>query len=272
MKNLFYILVFGAFSCGIILQAAPKVEITQSGIKMVLIKGGDFKMGEATAKKNANTVHDVKVSDFYMDIHEVTQKDYMKLMDLNPSKFLGDKHPVERIRWTDAARYCNARSKLENLRPCYDTKTWKCDFSANGYRLPTEAEWEYACRGGTKGKHFFNGGNAKLDRYVWFRDNSREKTHPVATKQANPYGLYDIIGNVAEWCNDNYDKDYYKVSLVDNPKGPEKGKKKVLRGGSWRSRGKYCNVYKRSSDDPNTADICQGYDYYGFRCVKKGEK
>jgi formylglycine-generating enzyme required for sulfatase activity len=270
MGNLFYILVFGLLTCAeVTLQAAPQIETTPSGIKMVLIKGGAFKMGSAMAPQDANTVHDVNVSDFYMDIHEVTQEDYTKLMDLNPSRFIGDKYPVERIRWTDAARYCNARSQKEGLKPCYDTKSWKCDFSANGYRLPTEAEWEYACRGGTKGEYFFGGGIAKLDLYVWYRDNSREKTHPVATKLANPYGLYDIIGNVAEWCNDYYDNNYYKVSLVDNPKGPEKSNKKVLRGGSWRSRSKYCNVYKRSYDDPATADICQGYDNYGFRCVKK---
>jgi formylglycine-generating enzyme required for sulfatase activity len=273
MNHKFKLLTFALFLCGgIILQATPKIETTPSGIKMVLIKGGTFKMGSLEAKKNANTVHDVKISDFYMDIHEVTQKDYVKLMSLNPSKFSGDKRPVERIRWIDAARYCNARSKKESLKPCYNNKTWNCDFTANGYRLPTEAEWEYACRGGLQGKHFFKGGIANLQRYAWFRDNSREKTHPVATKQANPYGLYDMLGNVAEWCNDNYDKNYYKISPADNPKGPQNAKKKVLRGRSWRSRGKYCLVYKRSSDDPATADICQGYDYYGFRCVKNAVK
>jgi formylglycine-generating enzyme required for sulfatase activity len=251
------------------LYAVDKESISPGGVRMVLIKGGSFLMGDKAAKKNANTVHKVKVSDFYMDIYEVTQEEYTRLMKFNPSKFSGKKRPVERVRWTDAARFCNARSKAEGLKPCYDTKTWECDFTANGYRLPTEAEWEYACRGGAKGKHFFNGGDAKLAQFAWFRDNSREKTHPVGSKKANPYGLYDILGNVAEWCNDFYDKDYYKSSPQVNPLGPEKAKKRVLRGGAWRSRGKYLTVYHRSSDDPNTADICQGYDFYGFRCVKK---
>ena len=253
---------------GFILEATSTEVNTSSGIKMVLIKGGAFKMGSPKGEQDANTVHEVKISDFYMDTNEVTQKDYAKLMTLNPSKFSGDDRPVERLRWIDAVNYCNVRSEKEGLKPCYDAKNWECDFTANGYRLPTEAEWEYACRAGVQEDYFFSGGVAQLQHYAWFRDNSSEKTHPVAKKQPNKNGLYDMLGNVSEWCNDNYDKDYYKASPVDNPKGPENAKKKVLRGGSWRSRGKYCLVYRRSADDPATADICQGYDYYGFRCVK----
>ena len=270
MKQPFIILTLtGIFLGSSTLLATPAEKITPSGIKMVLIKGGTFKMGSLDAKMNANTVHEVKVDDFYMDIYEVTQKNYKSLIGMNPAKFLGENNPIERVRWMDAARFCNARSKKEGLKLCYDTKTWNCDFSANGYRLPTEAEWEYACRGGTKGSHFFKGGLGKLQNYAWFRENSQEKTHPVGTKQVNPYGLYDILGNVAEWCNDYYAKDYYKISPVNNPKGPATSNKRVLRGRSWSSRGKYCTSYKRSSDAPGTPDICRGYDFYGFRCVKK---
>lgn len=265
MKKPLIILIFGIIIC-------LQVTITASDTKMVLIKGGTFKMGSAKGKGDAITVHDVKINDFYMDVHEVTQKNYKALMNLNPSKFFGEDRPVERVRWMDAAYYCNARSEKDGLKPCYNTETWECDFTANGYRLPTEAEWEYACRGGTTGDYFFKDGTAKLQNYAWFRENSREKTHPVATKQPNPYGLFDILGNVAEWCNDNYGEDYYSVSPKDNPKGPEVGKKKVLRGGSWQSRSKYCTVYQRFSDAPATPDICQGYDHYGFRCVRKVEE
>jgi len=250
------------------LLAVPKVIISKSGIKMVLLAGGTFSMGSDKGRADEKPVHKVKVSSFYMDIYEVTQKSYLTLMGINPSRLRDKKGAVERTRWTDAARYCNARSLKEGLEPVYDTTTWKCDFSKNGYRLPTEAEWEYACRAGSKNERFFNGSVSLLGRYGWFRKNSREKVHPVGKKRPNSFGLYDMYGNVLEWCNDNYSKDYYAKSPLDNPHGSDSGKKKVLRGGSWASRGKYCRNAVRSSDDPTTADICQGYDTYGFRCVR----
>jgi formylglycine-generating enzyme required for sulfatase activity len=248
--------------------AAPKTVTTKTGIKMAIIPAGTFIMGSEKGRPDEKPVHKVKVNSFYMDVYEVTQKSFIAIRGSNPSKFKDKKGSVERIRWTDAVRYCNARSKADGLEPCYDIKTWKCDFSKNGYRLPTEAEWEYACRGGNEGELFFSGGIAILGRYAWFRKNSREKVHPVGKKRPNAYGLYDMYGNVLEWCNDNYSKDYYAASAVDNPRGPLKSKKKVLRGGSWATRGKYCRNATRNSDAPTTADICQGYDTYGFRCVR----
>jgi formylglycine-generating enzyme required for sulfatase activity len=241
---------------------------TKTGIKMVLIPGGTFMMGSDKGRDDEKPVHKVKLSPFYMDIYEVTQKSFLDLTGNAPSRFRDKRGPVERVRWTDAVLYCNARSKAEGLEPCYDPNTWKCDFTKNGYRLPTEAEWEYACRAGSTGELFFPGDRKHLTRYAWFRSNSREKVHPVGKKRPNAFGLYDMYGNVLEWCNDNYSKDYYKNSPVENPRGPAKGKKKVLRGGSWASWPKHCRSAERTADDPTTADICQGYDTYGFRCVR----
>jgi formylglycine-generating enzyme required for sulfatase activity len=246
----------------------PKTLTTKTGIKMVLIPGGTFKMGSVDGQEDELPVHEVKIDSFYMDAYEVTQESFQKLTGMNPSKFKDRKGPVERVRWTEAVLYCNARSLKEGLKPAYNTKTWECDFSADGYRLPTEAEWEYACRAGNNAKYFFRGGKNKLGQYAWFRKNSREKVHPVGTRKANSFGLFDMYGNVAEWCNDFYDKDYYAKSPRNNPQGPETGDKRVLRGGSWASRAKHCNSSERFNDDPVTADICQGYDTYGFRCVR----
>ncbi|MFA7231407.1 MAG: formylglycine-generating enzyme family protein [Victivallaceae bacterium] len=248
-------------------------EITTStGAKMVLIPGGTFVMGSKTGLADEKDVHQVKVSSFYMDVNEVTQESYQQVTGMNPSKFRDRKGPVERVRWTDAALYCNARSIKEGLQPCYNPATWKCDFSKNGYRLPTEAEWEYACRANSSSDYYFDGEAAQLGRYGWFRNNSDEKVHPAGKKKPNAFGLYDMYGNVNEWCNDFYAADYYLKSLTDNPRGPAAGSKRVLRGGSWSDRAKNCRSARRFSDAPTTADICQGYDTYGFRCVRNANQ
>lgn len=232
---------------------------------MVLIKGGKFTMGGEA--ENAPK-HEVEVSSFYMDKTEVTQKDFFAITGENPSRFKGDLLPVERVRWNDCIKYCNLRSQKEGLTPCYDLATGKCDFKANGYRLPTEAEWEYACRANSTKELSNKGGRRKINDAGWLRKNSEETTHKVASLEPNAFGLFDMYGNVAEWCNDFYDENYYKTSPAKDPKGPESGRKKVLRGGSWQDREKRISSFLRLSDDPATADICQGYDTYGFRCVK----
>ena len=267
--------ILSGVACVLLAGEANAEKQTQCGAtpsdpEMVLIKGGVFAMGDTAGEGDARPVRKVRVDDFLMDAHEVTQASYTALMTLNPSRFVGPKLPVERTRWTDAARYCNVRSKQEGLAPCYDEETWGCDFAAKGYRLPTEAEWEYASRAGGVGNWYFTDKN-KLDQHAWLRINSGKKTHAVGTRRPNALGLYDMYGNVSEWCNDFYAEDYYAKGENNNPKGPARGEKRVLRGGSWDDRESKCDSVMRQKDAPTTADICQGYDTYGFRCVRTAD-
>lgn len=213
--------------------------------------------------------HEVAVASFLMDKHLVTQKQFQKVMGSNPSRWKSDKNPVEQVRWSDAVRFCNKRSELEGLQPCYDLQTWKCNFDANGYRLPTEAEWEYACRAGTTTPYFFGDSPAKLGDYAWFEKNSGGHPRPVGQKQPNPWGLFDMAGNLWEWCNDFYKVDYYQESPQQDPRGPNEGPNKVVRGGAWRFSADNCRSGYRYNESPGYADVCFGYDIYGFRCVRK---
>lgn len=245
---------------------SPKGSKTQAGPEMVLLPGGKFTMGDE--KEPDATPHEVVVSAFYIDKHLVTQTEYQKVTGKNPSRWKAAENPVEQVRWSDAVRYCNARSRLDSLEPCYDLQTWECDFDANGYRLPTEAEWEYACRAGADTAYYFGDNPSQLKDYAWFKDNSGSKPHPVGQKRPNPWGLYDMHGNVWQWCNDFYKVDYYQESPQENPKGPKTGETKVVRGGAWKFSADSCRSGYRYNEDPGYVDACFGYDIYGFRCVK----
>jgi formylglycine-generating enzyme required for sulfatase activity len=248
-------------------QAEAQSETkTESGAEMAQIPGGRFTMGDEN--EIDAPLHEVVINPFYIDKCLVTQEEYQRVTGKNPSRWKADKNPVEQVRWSDAVRYCNARSKLEGLQPCYDLNTWRCNFNANGYRLPTEAEWEYACRAGTKTAYFFGDEPSKLQDYAWFKENSGGKPRPVGQKQSNPWGLYDMHGNVWEWCNDFYKVDYYQESLEENPKGPEIGETKVVRGGAWKFSADSCRSGYRYNEAPGYTDVCFGYDIYGFRCVR----
>lgn len=249
---------------------APQGITTRSGVQMVLLPGGTFIVGDKEGEVD-EVPHEVTVSPFYVDKYEVTQQEYQRLMGENPSKVKGKTNPVEQVRWSDAVRYCNARSRLAGLAPAYDLKTWTCRFEANGFRLPTEAEWEYAARAGTTTRYSFGNSEARLKQHGWFRDNARSKPHPVGQRKPNAWGLYDVHGNVWEWCNDFYKVDYYVEDPQKDPGGPQSGETKVLRGGCWSSGADACRSAYRYNEAPGYADVCFGYDIYGFRCVRRHE-
>ena len=183
-------------------------------------------------------------------------------MGVNPSKRKAAKNPVERTQWTDVARFCNKCSELDGLTPCYDLETWTCNFGANGYRLPTEAEFEHACRAGSETKYSFGDDAGELPRHAWLKPGSQGHPQPVGTKLPNRWGLYDMHGNVWQWCNDWYAEAY------GDSKGPATGKMRVLRGGAWDSTPDQCRAAYRHKEFPVYSDACFGADSYGFRRAK----
>jgi formylglycine-generating enzyme required for sulfatase activity len=191
-----------------------------TGMKFVFIKGGCYQMGDKlNVAKNA-PLHEVCVSDFYLGKYEVTQELWTKVMGTNPSanRKAGPDVPVDGISWDNAQDFIK---KLNAL-------------TGKHYRLPTEAEWEYAARSGGKDQTWAGTSDEKsLGKYAWFIKNSAQKTHKVGSKKPNDLGLYDMSGNVGEWCQDWYSASYYENSPKDNPQGPDKGEMRVMRGGSW---------------------------------------
>jgi formylglycine-generating enzyme required for sulfatase activity len=237
---------------------------------MVLLPAGEFRMGSGRGKEDERPAHTVRLASYWMDRFEVTQAEYEKLGFPNPSRFKGAELPVEMMTWTKAALFANARSRAEGLEPCYDEDTAECNFAASGYRLPTEAEWEYACRAGTDGEYGFGADPRGLPDHAWYAENSSKKTHPAGKKSPNRWGLHDLHGNVAEWCNDVYEKSYYGASPPANPRGPADGKKYVVRGGAWNSSAETCRSPARAGENPGFVDCCLAPDSLGFRLVRRG--
>jgi formylglycine-generating enzyme required for sulfatase activity len=250
-------------------EALPVVT-PASGGELVLVPAGEFLMGDGQGRAD-ETPHQVTLRSFYIDRYPVTQELYERVMGVNPSKRKGKTNPVERTQWTDAVRFCNKCSEAEGLKPCYDLKSWECDFSADGYRLPTEAEWEYACRAGTTTKYSCGDSDSDLAQYAWFKPHSGGMTRPVGQKKPNRWGLHDMHGNVWEWCNDYYGESYYAESPTDNPQGPATGQMRVLRGGAWDGTPDKCRSAYRYKEFPVYSDACFGADSYGFRRVRNGE-
>jgi formylglycine-generating enzyme required for sulfatase activity len=255
-------------------STTPTEFTTKSGVEMVLLPGGEFTMGTNKGNPDEAPAHRVTVTAFAIDKFEVTGEMFAKAQLPNPSHWSENpKRPVERVRWRDAKQYCNERSLLEGLKPCYNEKTpdWECDYSRNGYRLPTEAEWEYACRAGTTADYDF-GAAANLRQFSWFGANSEEKTHPVGQKKPNKWGVHDMYGNVSEWCEDVYSATYYKASPAKDPTGPAspgKDVQRVMRGGSWKSTPEMCRATFRTGQKTGDTDACFFTDYCGFRCVRR---
>ena len=229
----------------------------------VLVEGGTFRRGSPSSEDGRDDddgpQHSVTVGSFYMKATEVTQKEWREVMGSNPSRFRGDNLPVENVSWFDAMKYCNALSKKEGRTPVYriNGNSVTANWSADGYRLPTEAEWEYAARGGKKSRGYKYSGSNSVGSVGWYNDNSGSKTHPVGQKQANELGLYDMSGNVWEWCWDWYG-DYSSGSQRD-PRGPSSGSYRVGRGGSWFYNGRSLRSAFRLFSSPGVSGRDRGF-------------
>ena len=235
--------------------------------KMVSIRRGVFIMGSNEHGASERPSHEVSVSPFFMQKCLVTQRDYAKIMGSNPSNFVGNPNrPAESVSWTDAVKFCNAWSRADGLDPIYEILEDEVltHFEKNGYRLPTEAEWEYACRAGSTSEFFWGDTEVEADLYAWHDGNSEDSTQAVGTKRPNPFGLYDMVGNLWEWTNDWFSMEYYGLGERDDPKGPEFGEAKVLRGGSWFNGKAKLRSPCRLKRLPGLVD-----DVTGFRCVAR---
>jgi len=221
-------------------------------LELVLIPAGEFMMGspalDKDAKDDEKPQHRVRITKpFHLGKYPVTQEQWEAVMGSNPSDFKGPKNPVDTIRWDDCQQFLG---KL-NAKPAA---------GAGKFQLPTEAQWEYACRAGSKTRYCFGDDESKLGDYAWYLPNSGRKTHPVGEKKPNAWGLYDMHGNVFEWCQDRYDGGYYAKSPMDDPTGPTGGSYRVDRGSCWFFAAGFC----RSADRGNVGPGLRG-NGLGFR-------
>ena len=260
-----------------------------SSVDMAYIPGGSFLMGDTFGEGYPAElpVHSVYVSGFYMGKHEVTKALWDEVYNWatnhnfsfdNSGSGKAANHPVHTVSWYDCAKWCNARSEMEDRTPCYNLGDWSCDFSANGYRLPTEAEWEKAARGGQSGKRF-PWGNLITHGYANYYSSSSYSydtsstrgyhpsyntggypyTSPVGSFSSNTYGLHDMSGNVWEWCGDRYDSGYYASSPSSNPCGASSGSYRVKRGGRWDYETRICRSALRYWGGPTGASNGLGF-------------
>ncbi len=242
------------------------------------VSGGSFNMGDAFGDGTADVlpIHQVTVNAFKIGKYEVNQSEWLSIMGTNPSSWIDYNRPVDNVTWYSVMAYCNKLSIKEGFTPCYtytgfgtNPSTWPlgwnvgvhnnfvCDFTANGYRLPTEAEWEYAAKGGAQASQFeFAGSNAIAD-VTWFLDNSLGASHSVGQKTANAVGAFDMSGNVWEYCWDWFSD--YNSAVQNNPVGPDNGTKRVIRGGCWYNSRGFCRVATRGFYTPQLFDYGIGF-------------
>ncbi|MDR1021760.1 MAG: formylglycine-generating enzyme family protein [Prevotellaceae bacterium] len=248
MKKIHISLLAAAAAAMAVGGHSATAEVHPAEPEMVLVEGGTFQMG-CTGEQGRDCddderpAHSVTLSNFYIGRYEVTQAQWKALMGRNPSRFKGDNLPVESVSWDDVQKfigYLNAATGQQ-------------------YRLPTEAEWEYAARGGSKSKGYkYSGSNSPKD-VAWFDEDWFDgETHPVGAKRPNELGIYDMSGNVDEWCSDRYGA--YPASAQNNPAGASADSRRVFRGGSWNSNAGICRVAFRVSNSPGDS-----YSYLGFR-------
>lgn len=216
--------------------------------EMVFVKGGTFQMGSKDGDSDEKPVHSVTLSDFFIDKYEVTVKQYREFCNATrrsmpeaPSWGWQEDHPIVNVSWHDATAYAE----------------WA------GKRLPTEAEWEFAARCGNQSQGFKYSGSNTIDEAAWYKSNSGGNTRSVGEKKPNELGIYDMTGNVWEWCSDWYDENYYSESTETNPQGPISGEYRVLRGGSWNGSVDFCRVALRNWNGP----VFSSY-LIGFRCAR----
>ena len=252
----------------------------QNATGPVKVAGGIFWMGADEDEKGSDSdedfQHEVRVNSFEMSKYEVTVWEWSEYAKATGSRMpdkpvwgFKDNYPVNKVTWQQAISYCNWLSKKAGLQPVYGMNgpRYVCNFKANGYRLPTEAEWEFAAKGGKLAAEKKYSGSDKADRVAWHKLNSKGTPHTVGTKDPNELGIYDMSGNLWEWCWDWYSTDYYKKAIGNNPKGPDMGDKRVVRGGSWDSKLEYLRPANRISTYPDKT-----HEFYGFRVVRSKTK
>lgn len=221
--------------------------------EMVFVKGGNFMVGSKSGGYDEKPVHEVYLDDFYIGKYEVTQSEWYKVLPKDPSKryFPGcDSCPVERVTWYQVQEFISTLNGL----------------TGQNYRLPTEAEWEYAASGGTLSQRYKYSGSNKADSVAWTDGNAGNRVHPIGKKKPNELGIYDMSGNVFEWCSDWYSSYYYKLSSFENPGGPLEGEQKVMRGGSWFFDRSGVRIADRDKGNPDFR-----YGYVGFRLCRSAE-
>jgi formylglycine-generating enzyme required for sulfatase activity len=262
--------------------------------QMISVPAGTFTMGRTkssglTEYADELPIHTVTLSAFYISKYEVKQSEWFSVMGTNPSSFTGDtSKPVEMVSFYDILAYCNKRSINEGLTPVYtisnstnptvwgtiptiNSTTWNaaiCNWTANGYRLPTEAEWEYAARGGVSTPDYLFAGSDDVTTVSWYSVNSGDMTHPVGQKAANALGTFDMSGNVQEWVWDWYGATYYASSPSTNPTGPDTGAGHTIRGGSWEQTATASRIVFRNWGSPEKGNDRVFNSRLGFRVVR----